>query len=453
MSEPKTLLRYPEPKSRVSFPLFKTEGEKPKNAIEKFLSLFADVRAGEGTSALLMGLNVFLLLSGYYLLKTVREPLIITEAGAKNEAYLYAAQAILLLGIVPLYGWIGSRVNRLNLVAGANLFFALNLVIFAAIGRAGVHVGVAFYIWVGIFNVFVISQFWAFANDIYTEGQGRRLFPMIGVGGALGAVTGAGLATQLFRSFHSPYEMMLLCAIALLISIAIVLAVNRREIRREDAASAREAEEPLGRAGGFQLLARDRYLFWIAILTVLLNVVNSCGEYVIRQLVENQSILRYGADKAQRMRYSGVLMGSYLTWYNAAALVSQLLVVSRLMRYAGVRACLFILPSISLAGYSAAAIAPLLGLVRVMKVAENSVDYSLQSTLNQALFLPTSREAKYKAKAAVDTFCKRFGDVLTAGVVRTNASLRAICAFSAVLTLAWLWSATRIAKEHRKRTV
>ena len=88
-----------------------------------------------------------------------------------------------------------------------------------------------------------------------------------------------------------------------------------------------------------------------------------------------------------------------------------------------------------------------------MKVAENSVDYSLQSTINQALFLPTSREDKYKAKAAVDTFCKRFGDVLTAGVVRTNASLRAICAFSAVLTLAWLWSATRIAKEHRKRTV
>jgi len=456
MSEPKTLLKYPEPKSQLSFPLFKTEGEPPKNAVEKFLSLFADVRAGEGVSALLMALNVFLLLTGYYLLKTAREPLILTEAGAKNEAYLSGAQAILLLGVIPFYGWIGSRVNRLSLVAGANLFFALNLLIFAAVGSAGIHVGVAFYVWVGIFNVFVISQFWQFANDIYTEGQGRRLFPMIGVGSALGAVAGAWLAARLSSHFHSPYELMLLCAIALLVSIGIVVAVNRREIRREDAESAREAELPLGREGGFELLARDRYLFWIAMLAILLNVVNSCGEYVIRQLLQDESILRYGhaaASLALRQRYIATFMGDYLTWYNAAALVMQLLVVSRLMRYAGVRACLFVLPGISLAGYSAIAIAPLLNLVRAVKVAENSVDYSLQNTITQALFLPTSREAKYKAKAAVDTFCKRFGDVLTAGVVRTGAGLRAICVFSAVLTLAWLWAATRIAKEHRKRTV
>ena len=143
MCEPKTLLKYPEPKSQVSFPVFKTDGEKPKNVVEKFLSLFADVRAGEGISALLMALNVFLLLTGYYLLKTAREPQILTEAGAKNEAYLSAAQAILLLGVIPFYGWIGSRVDRLKLVAGANLFFAANLVVFAAIGHAGIHVGVA----------------------------------------------------------------------------------------------------------------------------------------------------------------------------------------------------------------------------------------------------------------------------------------------------------------------
>ena len=459
MAEPKTLLKYPEPPSLVSFPRFKTEGEKPKSAVEKCLSLFADVRAGEGVSALLMGLNVFLLLAGYYLLKIAREPLILTGFGAKYEAYLAGAQAILLLGVIPLYGWIGSRVNRLKLVAGANLFFALNLVVFAAIGYAEVHVsnsyGAVFYVWLGIFNVFVISQFWAFANDIYTEGQGRRLFPMIGVGSALGAVAGARLAGHGPRNF-SPFELMLLCAVALLISIGIVLAVSRRETPREDAASAREAEEHLGRDGGFQLLARDRYLFWIAVLAVTLNVVNACGEYVIRQLVQNESILRYGAAAAslkQRQDYIQVFMSDYLTWYNAVALVSQLLLVSRLMRYAGVRASLFILPCVSLAGYSAAAFAPLLGLMRVVKVAENSVDYSLQNTVNQALFLPTSREAKYKAKAAVDTFCKRFGDMAAAVVVRTGAGLRAICAFSVVLALAWLWSAMRIAKEHRKRTV
>ena len=460
MAEPKTLLKYPEPKSQISFPLFKTEGEKPKSAVEKFLSLFADVRAGEGVSALLMGLNVFLLLAGYYLLKTAREPLVLAGFGAKYEAYLAGVQALLLLGVVPLYGWIGSRVNRLKLVAGANLFFAVNLVIFAGIGHAEAHVsnvyGAVFYVWLGIFNVFVVSQFWAFANDIYTEGQGRRLFPMIGVGGALGAVTGARMAANFFRKLHSPYELMALCAVALLVSIGIVVAVNRREIRKEDGESAREAEEPLGRDGGFQLLVRDRYLSWIAVLAVALNMVNACGEYLIRQLVVNQSILLYGAadaSKAQRMSYTGAYMGDYAFWYNAVALVAQLLLVSRLMRYAGVRASLFVLPCISLAGYSAVAFSPVLGLMRAVKVAENSIDYSLQNTINQALFLPTSREAKYKAKAAVDTFCKRFGDMAAAVVVRTGAGLRAISAIGAALALVWLWSATRIAKEHRKRTV
>jgi AAA family ATP:ADP antiporter len=253
---------------------------------------------------------------------------------------------------------------------------------------------------------------------------------------------------------------MLLCAIALLVSIAIVCAVNRREIRRGGAAAAREAAEPLGSEGAFQLLARDRYLFWIAILVVTLNIVNANGEYVIRQLLENDSIARFGvgaASDALRSRYLGVQMGNYQAWYNAVALVVQLLLVSRIMRHAGVRAALFILPCISLAGYSTAALVPALVLVRVMKVAENSVDYSLQNTANRALFLPTSREAKYKAQAAVEAFCKRFGDVISSGLVftvaRLGAGLRTMCVLSVALAVAWLWAATRIAKEHRKRTI
>jgi ATP:ADP antiporter, AAA family len=458
MAEPKTLLKYPERPSQISFPAFKTEGEKPKGPIEKFLSLFADVRAGEGLTALLMAANVFLLLSGYYLLKTAREPLILTERGAEVESYAAAGQTLLLLLVIPFYGWIGSRVNRLKLVAGANLFFAANLALFAAAGRAGAHVGVVFYIWLGVFNVFVISQFWAFANDIYTEGQGRRLFPMIGVGSALGAVAGARLAAVLSRN-KTPYELMLYSALVLLFSVSITTLVNRRVAAREDADPA-EASEPLGREGGFHLVMHDRYLFWIAALVVLLNLVNSSGEYIIRRLLQDESIARFGATAVsvvQRQRFIGEFMGNYLTWYNAGALVTQLLLVSRILRYAGVRTALFFLPCIALAGYSAVAMLPLLGLVRAVKVAENSIDYSLQNTINHALFLPTSREAKYKAKAVVDAFCKRFGDVITAGIVFaatwSGAGLRAVCTLSVLLAAIWLWAATRVAREHRKRTI
>jgi len=460
MEEPKTLLKYPERPSQISFPAFKTEGEKPKNAVEKFLSLFADVRAGEGLSVLLLGLNVFLLLTGYYLLKYARDPLILTEGGAEVKTYAAAGQAVLLLLAVPIYGWIGTRVNRMKLLVGLNLFIAVNLVLFSLAGRAGTHVGVVFFVWVGIFNWFFISQFWAFANDVYKEGQGRRLFPMIGFGQSLGAVAGAALAVALVRKSWSPYELMLLTAILLLVAVSITFAVDHRETRRGVAEVAREAGEPLGKEGGFQLLFRDRYLLWIGVLTVLLNVVNTSGEYVLDKLVLNESILRYGAAEAsgaQRQLFLGAYKADHLFWTNTVGLVTQLLLVSRLMRYAGVRKSLFVMPCISLAGYSLATAAPLLALVRAMKVAENSTDYSLQNTVRQALWLPTTREAKYKAKAAVDTFCTRFGDVLAAGAVFVRTSLgagvQAVAAFCIALVLAWLWVASRIAKEHRKRTV
>jgi len=139
--------------------------------------VFADVRAGEGVSSLLLGLNIFLLLTGYLLLKTVRDTLILTEGGAEVKTYSSAGQAILLLMAVPFYGWMGTRVPRLKLLVLLNLFFASNLVLFSAFGRAGVHIGVVFYIWVGIFSVFVISQFWAFANDITRKALGGGCFP------------------------------------------------------------------------------------------------------------------------------------------------------------------------------------------------------------------------------------------------------------------------------------
>ena len=301
MQEPKTLRKYPESPSQVSFPAFKTEGEKPKNPVERFLSLFADVRAGEGISALLLGLNVFLLLTGYAMLKTAREPLILVKFTAAQKAYASAGQALLLLLAVPFYGWIGTQVNRLKLLVGLNLFFAANLVLFSALGRAGFQIGVVFYVWLGIFSLFVISQFWAFANDVYAEGQGRRLFPMIAFGQSLGAVAGASLATFLFKELNiSPYQLMLFTAMALLASIAIIFAVNRREVQRGGAVAAREAVEPLGSEGGFQLLLRDRYLFWIGAMILLLNTVNTSGEFVLSQLVQDESIRRFGEDLARR---------------------------------------------------------------------------------------------------------------------------------------------------------
>lgn len=454
MVEPRTLLTHPELRSQKSFPRFKTLGERPKSRLENLLSVFADVRAGEGSGALLMALNVFLLLGAYYLLKPVREALILAESGAEVKSYSAAGQALLLLGIVPFYGWVASKVNRVRLLTGLTLFFASNLVLFWFLGMRGVREGIVFYIWLGIFNVFMVSQFWAFANDIYTEGQGRRLFPLIGVGMSVGALAGAVLVPALVKvAGLGPYSFMLVAAAVLLCCLALILVVNTRETRLAAPEVARESEQPLGPEGGFQLILRDRYLFWIAVLIVLLNVVNTTGEYTLSKLVVAEAAKAGGDAKL----FISQFYASFYGVVNLLGLVLQALATSRVIRYMGVRGALFILPVLALVSYSVLAVAPVLMVVRWTKILENSTDYSIMNTVRQALWLPTSREAKYKAKAAIDTFCTRGGDVLQAGVVFLGTSLGAgITGFAwlnVVLTGAWLLAAGRIYTEHRKRTV
>lgn len=459
-SEPRTLVTHPELRSHHSIPVFKTLGEPRKNALEQVLSLFADVRAGEGAGALLLTFNVFLLLGLYYLLKPARAALILTEGGAEVAVYSSAAQAVLLLGLVPLFGWLASRVPRIRLIATTSLFFAANLALFFVLGRAGAREGIVFFIWLGIFNNFIVAQFWAFANDVYTEGQGRRLFPLIGVGASVGAWVGASAVPPLLKSAgFTPYTLMALGAIVLVFALGVTIYVNTREKAHADVETNKIADAPLGRAGGFQLITQDRYLTWIAVLTVLLNVVNTTGEYLLNKLIENAAHAQFPlADQVAASRaFIGAFTGSFYGSVNLVGLLLQLFVTSRVMRYLGVRGALFILPVIALVNYSVIAVAPILAVVRIGKILENSTDYSIQNTIRQALFLPTTREAKYKAKAAIDTFCTRLGDVTSAGVVAGGTALAmGVTGFgwlNVALTGAWMFVAGRIAHEHKRMTI
>src|SRR3954452_24377856 len=163
-----------------------------KSRLDRALSLFTDVRPGEGAIAVLMLANIFLLLIGYSVIKTVREPLILLGGGAEVRSYAAAGQAIVLMGFVPLYSWFASRVDRVKLLLGVTLFFIFDIQLFALAVSAQVsYVGVAFFIWVGIFNMSLVSQFWSFANDIYSKEAGDRLFPIIAIGMTAGAPIGS----------------------------------------------------------------------------------------------------------------------------------------------------------------------------------------------------------------------------------------------------------------------
>jgi AAA family ATP:ADP antiporter len=428
-----------------------------KSLAERALSLLAEVRAGEGTGVLLLGLNSFLLLMSYYLLKTVREPLILTQGGAEVKAYSAAAQALLLLAIVPAYGAFASRVSRIRLITWVTLIFVSNLLLFYALGLAGAREGVVFFIWVGIFNVFVVAQFWSFANDLYSESHGKRLFPAIAVGGSLGSLVGSQAAAMIVRA-TGPYRVMLISAGMLVICILISRIIHHRAARAPHHLASDEGtrftDEPLGKTGAWELLLRDRYLLLIGLLVLLLNIVNSSGEFLLSKFVTAEAIRVAGSDIRLQEKIIGEFYGHYEVWYNSVALGLQMFAVSRIFRYAGVRAALFILPGLAMASYSLLLWLPVLAVIRWVKILENGADYSIQNTTVHALFLPTSREAKYKAKAAIDTFVKRAGDVLEAGVVRVGSffalEIKGFAVINLLLTLAWLAVAVGIARAHRR---
>ena len=430
-----------------------TQESRTDRALSVLLRPFAKVEPAEALTAVVLTLTVFLLLTAYYLLKTAREPLILLHGGAEVKSYAAAGQAVLLLGFVQLYGWVARKVGRMRLLLGVYLFFASNLVLFAVLARAAVPIAIPFYLWVGVYNYTSIAQFWGYASDVYTPEQGKRLFAVIGIGSSLGAVAGAHLAKMVVPL--GPQAMILGAAILLGVCCALLLWINTRvEAPAGEKAKAEDAK-PLSNESAFSLLARDKYLILIAVLTLLINWCNSTGEYIL-----DRTLLAAVADKAvdhkQAMVFIGQFKAEYFEWVNILGVLLQLFAVSRILDKLGVRAALFFLPIVAFGGYTVMLLSPVLSLIRLAKVAENSLDYSVQNTARQALYLVATRVEKYVGKIAVDSFFVRFGDVLSAGVVYVGAKLalptQVFAAINMALILVWLFVVVLVGREHKRRS-
>lgn len=419
--------------------------------LDRLFVLFTEIRPGESTNALILAVNVFLLLGSYYLLKTIREALILGESGAEVKSYAAAGQALLLLVFIPLYGMLGSKVRRMRLILIANGFFIACLVLFYILGKAGVREGIAYYLWLGIYNNFVIAQFWAFANDIHSEDEGKRLFPVIGIGMSLGAWVGSVAAGRLIKDVGL-YEVMLIGAAILGVCTAMTFWSNSRAVQRDRRQEA-VAGKPLGAEGGFQLIFSQRYLLLIAVMILLLNIVNSTGEFLLSKLVV-QDALSQGLDETGRKAVIGAFYSDFYGYVNLLGFLLQTFVTSRVFKYLGVRGAIFLLPVIAFGAYGLLLVYPVLAVVRFAKILENATDYSIQNTARQALYLLTSREAKYKAKAAIDTFVVRTGDMLQAAIVfaGTAAGLTLTGFAGVTLSVVVLWLATTglLFSEHQK---
>lgn len=468
--------------------------------VDRFLRLFTDIRAGESHTALLLTLNVFLLLTAYYVLKVVREALILTDFGAEAAAYASAGQVLLLAALVPAYGLLAGKVPRGKLINIVTVICIGCLVAFFALGQAGVPLGIVFFLWVGIFNVMIIAQAWAFANDVYTTDEGNRLFPLVGFGASAGAVCGSYL-TRVLGSVGMT-QLFLLAAVLLGVALVITNVIDARERKRTeadvadinttgtlpaatgqfraetgefkipdqeykaesglfevidlDAKQKPEDDTPQSTGGAMQLVFRSRYLLLIACLMMLLNWVNTTGEFILRSTVEQAAANAVSAGTAGGITEEDFIRnfyGAFFSVVNLAALLGQLFLVSRIIKHFGVRVALLILPVIAFIGYTILAFFPILAAVRWAKTAENSTDYSLQNTVRNVLFLPTTREEKYKAKQAIDSFFWRAGDLLSAFLVLVGVNIlmfqtRHFAIFNLVLVAIWVVLAVFIGRRY-----
>jgi AAA family ATP:ADP antiporter len=325
------------------------------------------------------------------------------------------------------------------------LLFAACLVAFYALVVAGAEVGVAFFLWVGIFNLMVPAQFWAFANDIYTPEQGKRLFVLVAFGASTGAVFGS-LVAEVLIPIVGVSQMLLVAAGVLASTLLITHFVNAREqgAPRAGSSGGKQDDAPIEGGNAFAMVLRNRYLLLLAIMLLLNNWVNSNGEYILGHIVKEAADANAAGHGAVEERaFIAEFYAVYFGIVNLAGMLLQLFVVSRVIKYIGVPVAICLLPAITLGSYAMIVALPVLGVVRWVKTAENSTDYSLQSTLKQVLYLPTTRAEKYKAKQAIDTFFVRAGDLCSAGLVLAGThlftlSVRGFAVVTIVLCVAWL---------------
>ncbi len=406
-------------------------------------------------SALLWSFSYFFtLLCSYYLLRPIRDEMAIL-GGTENIRWLFLSTFLVMLAIVPVFGWLTARFPRSRFLPWVNLFCAVNLVLFYLAFRAGgefnVWVARFFFVWLSVFNLFVVSVFWSFMADLYDKEQARRLFGMIAAGGSVGALAGPTITALLVARVG--YEQMLLLS-ALLLAFTVVCIVRLRAWSHDRPEP--EAERPAEAIGGsvldgIALTLRSPYLAGAALM-MLLAVFAGTALYLFQAQFLEAAI----GDSDQRTRVFALVDLAV----NVLSLLAQAVVVRHAIKRLGVGVTLALLPAVSIVGFVALALSPVLGLVLALQVLRRSMNYGIAGPAKEVLFTVVSRAEKYKAKNFIDTVVYRGGDALSAQAIgllqAAGVSFAAILALVTTACAAWLGIAIGLgrgynARYHRRR--
>jgi len=377
------------------------------------LALFVDARPGEWKALWCAFAFHFLVLASYYVLRPIRDE-IGAAGGLESLSWLFTATLVAMLGANILFSAVAARLSRRRFIPLAYRFFIATLAAFwllMQVDPAGVvsWVGRAFYVWVSVFNLFVVSVFWAFMADLFTSSQGKRLFGFIAVGGTLGAIVGGALTAGLVEGIGS--ASLLVISAVLLEGAAWCVkffpetagAASAATVAPKGAPAQASPEWPLGGTfwSGIAHVGRSPYLLGICGF-MLLHSITSTLVYFQQADIAGQAF----ADRGARTAFFAQLDIAV----NVLTVVMQVFLTGRLMKGLGVGATLALLPVVSLAGFVAMAAAPSLALLAAFQVARRAVNYAVSRPAREVLFTVLPREDKYKAKAFTDTFVYRAGD-------------------------------------------
>ena len=403
----------------------------------------------------------FCLFSSYYILRPVRDAMGLA-GGAENLQWLFLATFAAMLAIVPLFGWLTSHVPRRRFVPYAYGFFVANLFVFFALFRSNVaHAQVAriFFVWLSVFNLFVISVFWSFMTDIFDDGQSKRLFGFIAAGGSAGALTGPAIAGGL-ANVVGVTNLLLFSAGLLLAVLPCIRGLTRwsSSLRGEDSrsfgrgpagvskAASRPDDDPVlggGLWAGIKLVLRSRYLLGICALILLQTTLSTFLYFQQAHIVEAAF-----DDAAGR---TAVFAGMDFA-VNALTLTLQTLLTGRIVRILGLARALSVVPLVLMVGFGAIAAAPVLVVLVSVQVLRRAGDYALMKPAREMLFVVLSRDEKYKAKNFIDTAVYRGGDALSAwafaGIRALGLTLSQTALVAVPLAGIWAWLAFRLGQSH-----
>ncbi len=450
--------------------------QEAHSRFERVLRIFADVRPREGVTCVILISNIFLILAAYYLIKPVREGwLAVTDIGGLTKleikAYSAFAQSILLIAILPLYARLAAKWNRRDLIVRVGGAFAVVLVGFwltqPNLLLANVPLtGILFYLFVGIFSVILVAQFWAFSTDIYGPERGARLFPIIAIGAALGSTLGSWLGEKLVKlPSLEAFDLILIALLPLSVALALAAWTDRRGTYGDPSAWTKERwNEPAAPSseGPYNLILKHRYLTLTAVMIMVFTWVVTSGDNILfsivqESIVEDLAGLRDDPAAFNRAvnEATTAFYGDFYFWINLVTLLLQSFVVSRILSAGGMQALLYTTPFISLAAYASMAFVPMLGLIKILKVVENSSSYSIHNTARHMLWLPTTKEMLYQAKPTVDTLFVRLGDGMAALTILIGTRIfhltnTGFVIINILLVLVWISISTYLHREHER---